>query len=232
MNKKVPHLSIVIPAYNEAGNIEEVIEQSAKEAKKITNSFEIIVCDDGSSDNTSEIVKTYQKKIPQLKLIVNKSNQGLGRTLLSLFKESRGEFIQTLPGDCQMRARELGKFYKAIQNSDLVIGYRINRKDPFYRLVASKIYNLCAQILFRVKTHDIGTIKMIRRSALAKINLQTKTNFIEAELVIKAYQLGLKVVEVPINYYPREYGKATGAEIKTVARIFIELLKYFLFGKI
>ncbi len=232
MNKKVPHLSIVIPAYNEVGNIEKVIEESEKETKKITNSFEIIVCDDGSSDNTSEVVKTYQKKIPQLKLIVNKSNQGLGRTLLSLFKESRGEFIQTLPGDCQMRARELGKFYKAIQNSDIVIGYRISRKDPFYRLVASKIYNLCAQILFRVKTHDIGTIKMIRRSALAKINLQTKTNFIEAELVIKAYQLGLKVVEVPISYYPREYGKATGAEIKTVARIFIELLKYFLFGKI
>ena len=133
MNKKAPHLSIVIPAYNEAGNIGEVIGQSVKEVKRITNSFEIIVCDDGSSDNTSEIVKTYQKKIPQLKLIVNKSNQGLGRTLLSLFKESRGEFIQTLPGDCQMRARELGKFYKAIQNSDSVSGYRISRKDPCYR---------------------------------------------------------------------------------------------------
>ncbi len=232
MNRKAPHLSIVIPAYNETGNIEKVVKESYKEAKKITNNFEIIVCDDGSVDKTSEIVKAYQKKIPQLKLIANRSNQGLGPTLIRLFKTARGEFIQTLPGDCQMRAKELDRFYKAIQNNDLVTGYRINRKDPFYRLIVSKIYNLCAQILFRVKTHDIGTIKMIRRSALAKINPQTKTNFIEAELVIKAYQLGLRVVEVPINYYPREYGKATGAEIKTVARIFIELLKYFIFGKI
>ncbi len=230
--KNTPHLSIVIPTYNEAGNIEKVIESSYKEAKKLTNDFEIIICDDGSTDTTSEIVKKYQKKILQLRLIVNKPNRGLGPTLIRLFNESKGDFIQIFPGDYQARPKELPKFYQAIQNADLVCGYRQKRKDSIYRLIISKIYNICVRLMFGIKVHDVGTIKMIRHDALKKIKPESRTNFIETELVIKTYQKGLRIVEVPIKQYPRKYGKGTGARISIAIKVFANLFKYFLFGKI
>lgn len=233
MYKKI-HISIIIPAYNESRNIEKVIEDTVKVMKKITRSFEIIVCDDGSYDNTSRIVKNYQKNISQLKLIVNKKNMGLGFTLIRLFNTAQGDFIQTLPGDYQMRPKELPKFYKAIQNADLVAGRRINRNyttSPIV-IIMSKIYNVFIRVLFSVKIHDLGTIKMIRQSALNKIKPKSKTNFIEAELILKAYRLGLRVKEVPIDFYQRTHGEATGAKPLVILKIFTNLFKYFLFGKV
>ncbi len=230
-SKNTLHLSIIIPAYNEAGNINKVIRDSLKEAKKITSSFEIIVCDDGSSDDTQKIIRKLQKSIPQLRLIINKRNLGMAPSLIRLFKKSRGEFIQTMAGDFQFRPKDIPKFYKAAQKADLVTGWRQNRKDPLYRLIISKIYNLCTRILFGVKIHDLGSTKMIRRDALRKINPQTKTNFIEAEIIIKAYQLGLRVAEVSISYHSRTRGRSTGAKPAAVIKTFIALFKYFLLGK-
>lgn len=234
MKTKKPYLSIVATAYNEAGNIEKVIEESAKVAKKITNNFEIIICDDGSTDNTKEIIKRYQKKIPQLKLLVNKKNLGMGSTFIRVLKAAQGEFIQSLPGDYQMRPKEIPKFYKAIQNADLVAGLRINRNyttSPII-VILSKIYYIFTKLMFSVKIHDLGSIKMIRKSALRKINPKSKTNFIEAELILKAYRQGLRVKEVPINFYQREHGEATGAKPLVVFKIFTDLFKYSLLGKV
>lgn len=227
-------LSIVIPAYNEAGNIEKVIEESVKEAKKITKNFEIIVCDDGSGDDTSKIVKKYQRKIPQLKLIVNKTNRGLGPTLIRLLKTAQGKYIQTMAGDFQFRPKDIPKFYKAIQSADLVAGFRINKDYTAHPVVIimSKIYNVFTRVMFSVKIHDLGSIKMIRKSALNKIKPEAKTNFIEAELILKAYRLGLRVEEVPISFYQRTHGEATGAKPLVILKIFTDLLKYYLFGKV
>lgn len=224
-----PDLSIIIAAYNETNTIEKVIRQSQKEAEKITNDFEIIVCDDASTDNTLLTLSNLQKTIPRLKIIKHSKNLGLGPTLCDLFKASNGDFIQTMPGDYQMRPSEIPKFYKAIQSADLVCGCRINRKDSFYRLIISKIYNLFIKMLFGVKISDIGTIKMIRRTALETINPQSKTNFIEAELVIKTYLKGLKVTQVPIKYWPRKFGQASGGKFTVVFKIYIDLFKFLLF---
>lgn len=217
-------LSIIIPCYNEAETIEKVVKQSVQEALEITSRFEIIVANDGSTDATAAILKRLLKQIPQLMYISHKKNTGLGQTLIDLFEKSRGQYIQTLPGDLQMRPKEIPKFYNAIQTADLVCGVRMNRQDSILRLIVSKVYNISLKFFFGIKISDSGSIKMIRRKVLDKIFPLSNSNYIEAEMVVKTQKMGFKVVQIPIDYFPRKYGKATGGSLKNILKIIRDII--------
>lgn len=202
-------LSIIIPTYNEEGIIEEVIKDSDNYAKKIVKDYEIIVLNDCSTDNTKNLLEKLKKKYKKLKTIHHKENTGYGGAILDLFKNFKGDYVINLPGDNQIPASNLIKFWKYKDGYDILIGYRKHRKDNVYRIIQSYLYNLILSLMIKKRLHDVNSSKLIKKEIIKNIKLETKSSYAEpsAELCLKAIKKGYKVGEILIKHKERVYGK-------------------------
>jgi len=217
-------LSIIIPTYNEKGIIEEVIKESKRYAEKVTNKYEIIVLDDCSNDGTRDLLKKLKYKYAKLKLIWHKKNTGYGKAILDLFYNSRGDYVLNIPGDNQIPASNLIKFWKYKDKYDIIIGYRKNRKDNLYRVIQSYFYNLILSLIVSKRLYDVNSSKLIKKEIIDKIKLETKSSYAEpsAELCLKAIKKGYKVHEIVIKHKKRTYGKnRTGNKVFGLLTTFV-----------
>ena len=132
MKNKIPELSVFFPAYNEAGNIEEVIKQSLRILPEIAKKFEIIIVNDGSTDATKQISERLSKKHSRVR-VVNQKNLGYGGALKRGFKESKYEWIFFTDSDLQFDLKELKKFVRFTKKYQMILGYRKNRAEGLKR---------------------------------------------------------------------------------------------------
>ncbi|HBT81655.1 TPA: glycosyltransferase family 2 protein, partial [Candidatus Giovannonibacteria bacterium] len=126
-------LSVVLPLYNEEDNIAKVIRTAAEFLRTLKIHFEIIAVDDGSRDRSGEILKKLGLEFPELIVVSHNQNLGYGAALRSGFSQARGELIFFTDSDLQIKIEELGNFLKNIDSYDFVVGYRMNRQDPWHR---------------------------------------------------------------------------------------------------
>jgi len=227
-------LSIFFPCYNDAGTIGSLVVSAYEVAKSLTNDFEVIVIDDGSDDNSKEILDSLLKIYNDLKIVHHETNQGYGYVLKSGFKNSSKNFIFYTDGDGQYDVYELSKLYNAMQDGiDIVNGYKIERNDPTHRKIIGKIYLVIMRILFRFKTRDVDCdFRLIRASAIKNIDLKHKSGVVCLELVKKLEKSGAQFIDVPVNHYFRTYGKSQIFNFKRLIIIvfnifilFIDLIK-------
>lgn len=227
----VKQLSVFFPAFNEEGNIVTTAEKAVAVLEKLDLNYEVIIINDGSRDRTSEVSHELAKKNKHVK-VVDQENGGYGMALRAGFKNAKYDWIVYTDGDGQFDFSEIGKFLKkADEGNDYIIGYRIKRNDPFYRVIFAKIWALSVFFLFWIWVRDIdGGFKMINRRVLDKIPAlkSTRGAMINAELLIKTKKYGFKIAQVGVNHYPRMAGKPTGANIKVIIQSYIELLKLWL----
>jgi len=237
MNKKylIPEVSVFFPAYNEEKNIGPTVEKAIEILEKITPKWEIIVVDDGSKDRTSQTVKRLIKKYPQydIKLITHTPNRGYGAALKSGFYNSQYRWIAFTDSDGQFDFRDIEKLIKKQKKTgaDLVIGYYLGRKVPFYRVLGSKFWELAVWILFGLKVKDIDCgFKLISKKVIDVIpRLESERGpFISSEFLIKAKKAGFKIVEEGVSHYPRKEGEATGSSLKVVLSGFKDLIRFWL----
>lgn len=225
---KTKDLSVFFPCVNEAENIESTVKKAVRVLDGLKLNYEVIVVNDGSKDNTEEVVKKLEKENSRIRLINHRTNLGYGEALKSGFYSAKYDTICYTDGDGQFDFSEVTKFLEKIDDNDVIVGYRIKRQDPFFRILFAKGWALALFTFFRLGLKDIDCgFKMVKRSVLEKIeHLQSQRGaMINAELVIKAKKAGFRIGQVGVNHYPRLLGKPTGANIKVIIKSFVDLFK-------
>ena len=202
----MPTLSVLIPAYNEADNIQELVERTARAFDELKTPGELIIVDDGSADGTGDAVEALQARYPWLRLIRHRRNRGLTVALQNGFHASRGEFIIFLPADLESHPDEdIPRLYnKLLEGYDVVAGWRQGRADG--KEFASAIYNAVSSRLFDVHVHDANWIKGFRREVIEALP-PLRSDWHRFLLHIAADQ-GWRVGETPTTWYPRKAGRS------------------------
>ncbi|TAN59452.1 glycosyltransferase family 2 protein [bacterium] len=227
LSNKRYSLSVIFPVYNEEGNIEKTVDESAKflSTHRIIKDYEIILVNDGSKDNTEKILNQLSEKIPCTKIITHRKNLGYGAALTSGLVESRYPFVLFMDADGQFNISEIDKLISFADDYDIIIGNRYNRKDSFWRVALGRIYGWLVFLLLGLKFKDINCgFKLFKRGTLNLENTHTSNGGVfYAEIFSKAK--GCKVKEVPVGHFPRLKGKQTGASKKVIVNAVMDLIK-------
>jgi glycosyltransferase involved in cell wall biosynthesis len=196
-----PYLSVVVPLYNEEGNVKLLHQKIAEAVTKIGRPFEIIFVDDGSKDKTLEECKD----LSPLKLIVFRKNFGQTAAFDAGFKAASGEVIVTLDGDLQNDPADIPLLLAKMEEGyDVVSGWRHKRKDSLSKKVFSRGANLLRKVLVKDNIHDSGcSLKAYKRECFEHVDLFGEMHrFIPAILELQ----GFKVGEVKVSHHPRVHG--------------------------
>lgn len=219
-------LSIVIPAYNEAASIVDTVADALRVGAEITPELEVIVCNDGSSDDTGALLDGLAAGDPRVRVLAREQNRGIEASIRALYANARSPWIFLMSADRQWPMESLHPMAAAIeQGADLVIGVRQNKRDVYsrYRQVLSLTYAGAVRAL-GAPGGDPGSIKLGRRELL-HVPVVAIGVFAEGERVIRAARGGAKVVEVPVEFHRRTTGVATGARRDVVLRAGLDVAR-------
>ena len=179
-------------------------------ARSLSSSFELIVCDDGSTDGTWAELQRTCMDVAELRLLRNPSRQGIPPTMKRLYAEARGEWIYFAPADGQVPAAALEPMWGVRDGAALVVGRRVPRRDPASRVVMAQLYSGLLRRIFRLPVHDIDSVKLYRAEELRSAPPRSASNFFEAEILITLCSRHRTVREVDIPHRPRIAGMAEG----------------------
>ncbi len=222
-------VSIIMLVYNEAEIIEDVIrEYWEKVASKLEN-CEFIIAEDGSNDGTKEILERVATEIP-IKLVMGNSRKGYVNAYREAMRLPEKEYIFFTDSSGKHNPADFWDMYKKISNYDIISGYKVKRKDPFYRIVLTKGFNFCVNIYFGTSIKDIDSgFKIISKNAMeAIINDQwIVKDLISFETTIRMINKGFTFTEVPVSHRPRINGESRGLPLKKIPEVVVRILKCF-----
>jgi dolichol-phosphate mannosyltransferase len=200
----------VIPAHNEEVTVAGVVRGHRDAARALASSFELIVCDDGSTDGTWAELQRSCLEVAELRLLRNPGRRGIPPTMKRLYGEARGDWIYFTPADGQVPAAALEPMWNAREGAALVVGRRIPRRDPASRVVIAQLYSGLLRRIFRLPVHDIDSVKLYRSEDLRSAPPRSESNFFEAEILITLVSRRHVVREIDIPHRPRIAGVAEG----------------------
>jgi glycosyltransferase involved in cell wall biosynthesis len=206
----LPSLTIFFPCFNDAATIGSLVAGANVVGRESGRDFEILVVDDGSTDNSAAILEALKEPYSDLRVVYHGRNRGYGAALRSGFSNATKDLVFYTDGDGQYDVLELRKFLPVLQEGvDVVNGYKISRSDPFHRVVIGKIYLVLMRILFRFHVRDVDCdFRLIRREALSSIALKHSSGVICLELVKKLELAGFRFVDFPVHHYHRVAGRS------------------------
>jgi len=220
-------ISAFFPCYNDGGTIASMVILMDQTLREITNDYEILIIDDGSSDHSRNILKELEKRYDKLRIVFHKQNMGYGGALKTGFSSAKKEWIFYTDGDFQYDVTEITKLISGVKDDiDILNGYKISRSDPLHRVIIGKIYHWTMKLIFDFKLRDVDCdFRLMRRSVFNKINLEHNSGVICVELIKKLQNAGFKFAEVPVHHYFRFYGKSQFFNFKRVFQVGRDLLK-------
>ena len=224
MNEKLPDISVVILCFNEAAGISNCVQGAFNVLSPITSALEVIVVDDGSSDNSREILDSLRPLYPRMKVVLHRRNMGYGRTLATGVQAATNHYVLCVDGDNQFVFGDAQKLLALADRCDMVSGCRTPRADPWYRRLLGTVYNVTIRSLFRLEISDIDCgFKLIETAAARKL-FPTRSNFAAwAEVAIKAKRLGLRCGNVIVSHQARQAGKSAVFNVRKVATLLREV---------
>ena len=222
-------ISIILPALNEEGNIEAAIQDIQLYFHSREEKYEIIVINDGSTDSTGEIAERLVKENGSVRVIHHPINKGYGSALKEGFENSKYKYVFFTDSDRQFDIKGLDILLPLIKTDavEIIMGYRLKRKDPFLRRFLSWGYNSLVGYLFDLNVKDIDcAFKIFRKDIFSKIEIESKNFFVNTEVLAKAMYFGFNVLEVGVPHFPRTAGKTT-VTLKHIPLTLIELYRIF-----
>jgi dolichol-phosphate mannosyltransferase len=200
-----PDLSVLLPAYNEAPNLPEVLEELVTTLNGAGLSFEIVVVDDGSTDDSVDVLRKYTERFPELRWIHFRRNAGKSEALQSGFELCRGRNVALMDADGQDDPAALPKLLDALDDGlDLATGRRADRNDRFIKRHTSKVYNWVTAKMIGVPGKDFNSgLKVMRRDVIEEIDLYGEMH---RYIPVLAVSEGFKVGEVDVPHRARLHG--------------------------
>jgi glycosyltransferase involved in cell wall biosynthesis len=223
----IKSLSVFFPAFNEEKNIKSTVEDAVAVLKTLPLEWEILVINDGSKDKTAFEVEELMKKYPTVRLINHQGNKGYGGALKTGFTQAKYSWVVFADSDGQFKFDDVKKMLEKTDEADVILGYRLNRADPFQRRIFTWGWKMLAMIILGLNVRDYSCgFKMIKKSvfeAIMPINSEEKVT--QIEMLIKAKRKGYKFAEVGVHHYPRIHGVPTGANLAVVIKSFVDMMK-------
>ena len=222
-------VSVVIPAYNEEDSIYEVVCNTCEQLPNYFDDYEVIVVNDGSTDQTQKILDQLVDEFEVLRTI-QQSNCGFGGAMVNGIMAASKEFTAYLPADGQFLVADMRHCFELLEGSDLVLGYRGGRSDyTITRIIMSYGYLTLLTLLFGIKFMDVGWVHIWRPETIKQLNLKgSRGIFILTEIVVRFRDLGYTISEGPSYYHQRIGGVAKNASIRVTLDTLFAALKLWL----
>lgn len=226
-----PSVSLVIPMFNEQENIAHALACATVALDRHSGDWEIIVVDDASTDSSPEIVAREALADPRILMLRHEVNCKLGASLKTGFAAARKDLVLYMDADLPFDPEAVGRAIQAMKvtRADLIAGYRLDRTtEGFRRTVYSYLYNSLIGILFGWPHRDINfSFKLMRREVLEAIDLKSEGSLIDAELIVKAKNLGFLIQQLGLDYFPRTRGRSTLSSPAVILKILRELVALY-----
>jgi len=222
-------LSIVLPAYNEEENIENVVDSLLAIKREIGCDLVLFIVNDGSTDATPEICKNLAQINPSIRCINHSRNIGYGGAIISGLRASEGDYVAIMDADGQFEARDLVKLYRHRESCDVVVGYRALRADPLGRQILGRMWTLIGRVLFKIPIRDLNcALKIFKRSLIETLDLRCSGPGINLEIMAQLVAAEIPIKEVHCSHYPRTKGNQSGGSLRVMLRALPELSYVFL----
>jgi glycosyltransferase involved in cell wall biosynthesis len=207
-SRRLPSATAFFPAFQDGGTIPSMVLTALIALRQVTDDYEIIVVNDGSSDYTGAVLEELASRYPELRVIHHPRNRGYGAALRTGFSAATKEWVFYTDGDAQYNPLELTRLVEALRDDvDVVNGYKISRHDPIGRRIIGRLYHYCVKFLFGFRLRDVDCdFRLIRRRIFDEIALESDSGTICLEMVKKFQDAGFVFAEVPVHHYHRQYG--------------------------
>lgn len=208
-------ISVVIPSYNEAKNIEKVVAEAKVVLINLKMRWEIVLVDDGSTDGTGKITDKLSQKDKHVRAVHHQYNKGFTGAMKTAFQSAKNHLVFLAPGDGQFNFGELPKFIEAIRGFDVAVGFRTINEEGIIRKTESRMFHFLCKILLGIHLKEISTVSMWRRLILQSIEIASddRSAMMLPELIHKALKKKYKFSEVSISWYKRAGGKSKGVHL-------------------
>jgi len=218
-------ISACFPAFNDGGTIVGVVRAALEILPQLTDSYEVIVVNDGSSDHTSDVLAEIGARHPEVRVIEHTRNLGYGAALRSGFQAVTKEWVFYTDGDGQYDPREMLTLAGVLTPEiDVVNGYKIARNDPGYRILIGAIFRRLTRVLYGIRLRDVNCdFRLMRRSLFDRVKLESDSGAICVEMIRKFQDAGARFAEVPVHHYPRMYGRSQIFSVSRMMRIIWQL---------
>jgi glycosyltransferase involved in cell wall biosynthesis len=219
-------VSIVMPAYNEEGNVEKTVRDCLQELARDGICGEVVVTNDGSKDRTPEILRRLTTEFENLRFVDLKENFGYGGAMKKAIDASRGEYVVTVDSDGQFDIADLPRLLAKIREGyDCVTGYRSKKKDTLPRVFANWAYNQLVRLLCGIKFTDSQcALKIFKGDLIRSLPIEARGFPFPTETLVKLSYQGCRISEIPITHHPREAGVSKVNFFKTSRMMFTFLL--------
>ncbi len=229
MALRLPALSFFFPAYDEEDNVQAMVEHALAVLPRFADDFEIVVVDDGSRDRTGAIADGLAQRHGAVRVIHHATNRGYGGAIRTGLASATMPYVFYTDGDRQFDLGDLALMLPALAGVDVVVGYRLVRRDPLRRRVLAWVYNRLIRLLFAGGWRDVDcAYKLFRREVFDRVPLDrvhSNGAFFSPELLITLRSAGIRMREVGVPHHPRELGQPKGAPPRVILRAIGDLLR-------
>jgi glycosyltransferase involved in cell wall biosynthesis len=218
-------ISVFFPCYNDARTIRGLVRDARDVLSTLTADFEIIVVNDGSKDDSAAVLAALEHEIPELTVVTHPVNRGYGAALRSGFAQAAKDLVFYTDGDGQYDVKELPIMTMLMSDDvDFVNGIKMTRQDPAYRVFVGNLHKFVNRWMLWLPITDVDCdYRLIRRSIVSKLSLESSSGSICAELVKKAERAGAAFREVSVHHRARQFGSSQFFTIGKILKTYLDL---------
>lgn len=222
-------VSVIVPVYNEEAIIENSVSMNIEQLRQFNCDYEILIINDGSNDQSAEIIDRCFGNMPEIKIVHKQANEGFGSAIKTGVEFASKEYLLCIPADSPLTPEILKSFLGAASRADIIVSYRLKREGYSARMqLNSMAYHFTVRSLFKIHLRDFNWIHMYHRRIFENgISIRSKGMFMLAEVLIDAKKKGYSFHEIPVRQTQRITGVATASKLSTIFKTLKEIFAYY-----